>query len=517
MIRAVIYARYSSTNQREESIAGQIRDCKRYAKQNDFDIIEIYTDSALTGRSDKRPGFQKMIKDSETHTFQAVIVWKLDRFARDRYDSAMYRHKLKQNGVRIYSAMENISESPEGIILEGMMEALAEYYSANLAENVKRGLYDSALDRKILGSPTFGYRRGSDGKYEIDPATAPIVKRVFLEYASGKPYMDIIKDLNAEGIRTVKGRPFVVNSLRKILRNEKYIGMYRYRDIEDPNGIPPIIDVELFERVQREIKKRSFTKKRSVPGSVPESDYILTSKLFCGHCKEAMIGESARSATGETYRYYTCVGSKRKRNGCTKKRVPKQAIETEVLRILNETKLTDEYIEYVADQAMIYQAEHRKNEIQDVHEAELKDCENRIRNITAAIETGSASVTLAARLEELEKQRDLLISAIERDKLRNPIRSRESIIEFLQSVRAMSKRDSRAQIKLLDMFVKKIYLFDDPDDPKAQRLVLELKYDDSEETVPYDEIVRLIYAHPCHFVNKRTIYSSILIFVKIKA
>ena len=191
MTPAVIYARYSSDNQREESIAGQLRECHAYADRNGYLVVNEYTDSALSGKTDKRPGFQKMINDSASKSFQVVIVWKLDRFARNRYDAAVYRKKLRDNGVRLCSAMENISDSPEGIILEGLLESMAEYYSANLSENIKRGYYDSALERKMTCG-MLGYRRGPDGKYEIDPATAPIVQRIFEEYTSGKSRSEIL-------------------------------------------------------------------------------------------------------------------------------------------------------------------------------------------------------------------------------------------------------------------------------------------------------------------------------------
>ena len=156
MITAVIYARYSSSNQREESIDGQLRECHRYAEKAGLSVIHEYTDSAISGTSDKRPAFQQMIRDSKSHAFEVVIVWKLDRFARNRYDSAIYRKQLSDNGVRIVSAMETFSDGPEGIILEGLLEAMSEYYSANLSENIQRGLYDSALQRKFLGKPVLG-------------------------------------------------------------------------------------------------------------------------------------------------------------------------------------------------------------------------------------------------------------------------------------------------------------------------------------------------------------------------
>ena len=133
---AVIYARYSSDSQREASIEGQLRDCKDYAEKNGITVVGTYIDRAYSAKTDDRPDFQRMIKDSAKKIFDVVLVWKLDRFARNRYDSARYKIQLKKNGVKLMSATEIISEGPEGIILESVLEGYAEYYSADLAENV---------------------------------------------------------------------------------------------------------------------------------------------------------------------------------------------------------------------------------------------------------------------------------------------------------------------------------------------------------------------------------------------
>ena len=167
LIPAVIYARYSSSGQREESIEGQLRECRAWAARNGFRIIGEYTDKALTGRTDKRPDFQRMLKDAERGVFKAVICWKIDRFARNRYDSATYKYKLKKNGVRVYYAKEAIPEGPEGIILESVMEGYAEYYSENLSQNIKRGNYDSALERKTLGYKLLGLRKAPESLQKI--------------------------------------------------------------------------------------------------------------------------------------------------------------------------------------------------------------------------------------------------------------------------------------------------------------------------------------------------------------
>ena len=171
--KAVIYARYSSDNQREESIEGQIRECTEYAVRNDMTILTSYIDRALSARTADRPEFQRMIHDSEKGLFDVVLVWKLDRFSRDRYDSAHYKRILKKNGVRVISARENISEGPEGIILESMLEGYAEYYSAELSEKIQRGQKENALKcRSNGGNIPLGYVVGSEGVLETDSATA---------------------------------------------------------------------------------------------------------------------------------------------------------------------------------------------------------------------------------------------------------------------------------------------------------------------------------------------------------
>lgn len=514
MTPAVIYARYSSSNQREESIAGQLRDCHAYAERNGYTIINEYTDSALTGRSDQRPAFQKMISDSESRTFETVIVWKLDRFARNRYDSAMYRNKLKKNGVRIVSAMENISDSPEGIILEGLMESLAEYYSANLAENVKRGLYDSALERKILGQPTFGYKRGTDGKYEIDPETAPIIQRVFQEYSRGVPYMQIVADLNRDGLKTIKGKPFNKNSLWRMLQNKKYIGVYRYKDIIDPNGIPPIIEKELFDKVQAELKVRSKTKIRVDQNS--DQSFILAGYLYCGECGQPMTGETATSATGRKYKYYSCVGTKPQgKNGCHKKRVSKTWIENEVLRMINDEILTPEFIDKVVKRAMEYQKEQHENERVKILKKQLSAAETKIENVLKAIEAGSFSDVLNHRLAELETERSRLSSELMTESMEQPKYSEESIRAFFDKILKHERNASATQRYIIRNCVKRIYLFDVPDDKHAQRITIEINYFDKRTApAPLDQIVHKTSTHPCSCVHSRTIeyeYSIIVL------
>ena len=168
-MNAVIYARYSSDNQREESIEGQLRECKAFAKAKGLQIVGTYIDRALSAKTDNRPQFQKMIRDSAQKKFELVIVWKLDRFSRNRYDSARYKAALKKNGVRVVSATEAISEGAEGILLEALLEGMAEYYSADLGEKVLRGMTDNALKCKYNGGGVLvGYAIDAEQHFQID-------------------------------------------------------------------------------------------------------------------------------------------------------------------------------------------------------------------------------------------------------------------------------------------------------------------------------------------------------------
>lgn len=144
-MRAVIYARYSCDNQREESIEGQLRECKEFAERKGFALVGSYIDRAVSAKTDNRPEFQRMVKESGGNLFDVVIVWKLDRFTRNRYDSAHYKAVLRKNGVKVISATEVISEGAEGIILESVLEGYAEYYSAELSEKVIRGMTENVL------------------------------------------------------------------------------------------------------------------------------------------------------------------------------------------------------------------------------------------------------------------------------------------------------------------------------------------------------------------------------------
>jgi DNA invertase Pin-like site-specific DNA recombinase len=308
-IPGVLYGRYSpgsKQRERDVSIEQQFKECREYCKRLGIRIVGEYADRALTGTNDKRPQFQKMVNDSARGKFQVVVCWRVDRFARSREDSAIYKGRLRRNGVRVMYAKEDIPEGPEGILLEGNLETYAEFFSKKLSQDIRRGLKDNAENCKVNGVVPLGYRRSATGYYEIEPKGAEIVRKVFQAYAAGVPLKSVADDLNAQGYRSSKGARFNKGSFWGMLKNERYVGTYIYGDVRVEGGIPSIIDRQLFEKVQGLIVKH----KKSP--AAKWKDYILTGKLYCGLCGSPMVGDGGTSRSGKVYYYYTCLEKKSK-------------------------------------------------------------------------------------------------------------------------------------------------------------------------------------------------------------
>ena len=477
-MNAVIYARYSSDNQREESIEGQLRECKEYADQNGITVVRTYIDRALSAKTDSRPQFQQMIHDSATHTFEAVLVWKLDRFSRNRYDSAHYKRILKNNRVHVVSVTEPISNTPEGIMLESLLEGMAEYYSAELAEKVSRGHKENALKAKFNGGPVpLGYRIDSEHHYQIDPNTAPVVQEAFHRYAAGESIRSIIESLNARGIRNSRGNPFTKNSFQTLLKNRRYLGEYRYKDTVIPDAIPAIIDPDCFDAVQR----RCEIHRQAPAHNKADIHYLLTTKLFCGKCGTMMAGESGRSHTGTVHCYYKC--GTRKRSGkeaCSLKPVRKEPLEQFVVQTALEKVLNDRVIDLLADKLLEYQSKENTRLL--VLQAELKEVKRRIDNLVTAIEQGILTPSTKARMEELEQQREALETSILQEQIEKPPITREQILFWFDQFRHGDPADIVFQEKVIDCFVNSIYLFDD-------RIVVNFNYQEGGRPVSLEEVL----------------------------
>lgn len=288
-MNVVIYARYSSHNQTECSIEGQLKVCYEYAKQNKLNVIHEYIDRAQTGTNDNREQFQKMLADSERKYFQGVLVYQLDRFGRGDVVDAINEYKLNKNGVEVISAKENFSNDPSGNLMKGVIRSINKYYSDELSVKVRRGM-DLNADKCYYngGSVPLGLRlkvveelNGSFGKtikkkkFILDDETAPIVRKIFEMYSSGSTIVKIKEYLETKGLKYSNCK------IRTILGNKKYIGIYTHSGREIVDAIPQIIDNELFENVQKLLEKNKHSRSRLKT----QTEYILTTKLYCGNCK----------------------------------------------------------------------------------------------------------------------------------------------------------------------------------------------------------------------------------------
>lgn len=462
MKNVVIYARYSSSKQNDTSIEAQLAECYEYCKRNKYKVIGEYIDKALTGRNDDRPEFQRMIEDGKSKAFNAIVVYQLDRFARNRYDSAVYKSELKKNNIKVLSAKENITEDASGIIVEGVMEAIAEYYSAELSQKVKRNLKMNAEKGLFNGGyPPFGYKveevnydTYTKKKLAIDTDTAPVVKEIFNMRANDVKILDIVDYLNSKGYKTVMGKEFKKNSLQTILTNKRYIGTNIYNDLEFPNTIPAIIDEDLFYRVQEIVNKHKYA-----PATYKATEeYILTTKLFCGKCKEMMTGTCGKSQTGRVYRYYQCNGIKKHK--CKTKNVPKDYIEDLVVNYCRSI-LTDNNINIIAKET--YKINHEDNSQTSLIKSLQKQIdknEKGIEQLLKAIEQGINTPKVGERINQLQKDLDeaRLNLAREQHKLINL--SIDEIKFFLLQLKNGDINDMVYRKLLINLFVNRVYLYD---------------------------------------------------------
>lgn len=459
-MNVVIYARYSDSKQREESIEGQLEWCNEYAKREGHIVIGEYIDRAISAKTAERPQFQKMIKDSSKKLFQGIIVYQLDRFSRNRYDSAHYKNILKKNGVSVFSSREHISDDASGILVESVLEGMAEYYSVELSQKVTRGMKINA--EKCLsngGTTPLGYKI-VDHKYVLDEEKAPIVREIYTKYANGWSIKDICESLNERHIRTAQGAEFNKSSLHTMLKNRKYLGIYIYKDIEIKDGMPRIIDEDLFKKVQDKMTMN----KKSPARSRAKAEYLLTTKLFCGYCKSMLVGHSSNQSNtkGIIYNYYKCKNSGGSKP-CKKKMVMKDYIEDIVV---NECRalLTPKNIRRIAKEVVKISASMDDNSELIRLENLLKTAHEEKNNQMATIRKCADNVVremiiedlskIAADIKELERQ-------ITIEKSRHYIMTEQQIIERLSKLANGDINNIVYRKTLIKLFVNKIFLYDD--------------------------------------------------------
>jgi len=445
-MNAVIYARFSSSAQREASIEQQINVCTSYAQQNGYTIVQTYSDRALTGRTDQRPQFLQMIKDAREGRFCAVLVYALDRFSRDKYDSARYKHELRACGVRVVSATEPITDNPSGILIESVFEGLAQYYSAELSQKIRRGYEDNAKKCLACGSVPFGFRRGKDGRYEIHPEEAEVVREIFQRVSAGETYADICRDLNGRGIKTKHGASWNRSSFNTILSNQRYIGTYLSKYHVQEDAIPQIVEKELFYKVQ------TLPHSKNGPRRTPNGYYPLTGKLYCGLCGDAMTGTSGTSKSGKLCYYYSCHGHRAHK--CDQRSYPRDQLEETICRAIWDDVLSDDAIRWMAHQTILDQDKIREDSDLDIIRTELAQTRSQKSNIMNAIKAGIFTASTRDELLKLEQEEALLEDRVKQAETAiSALPSEDDIISFLDLFREGYASENAMKSALLDAFV----------------------------------------------------------------
>lgn len=450
MKTAVIYARYSSDSQTEQSIDGQLRVCQEYARTHDIIIVNTYIDRAMTGTNDNRPDFQRMIKESSRREWNYVLVYKFDRFSRNKYETAMHKKTLKDNGTKVISATEFVPDTPEGIIFESMLEGYAEYYSAELSQKIRRGNNESRHKGNLTGGRVpYGYKN-ENKKAVIVPEQAEVVRYIYTQYAQGVYVKDIIAELTAKGI-LYYGKRFVTNTVYKILKNERYSGIYRYNNEVFDNIYPQIVETETFEKVRKKINANKYGKKSE------DITYLLKDKIKCGYCGQSIVGDNGTARNGERRYYYKCRGRKANITDCHKEAIRKEVLENIVLDCIMQELNSPQCINEIVNAIMFEQERQAKsNTVLNLLLREQRSTENAIQNIMVAIEKGVITNTTTKRLKELESKQEDLEKQILIEKSKTMVMLTESDIRefYLQALRLEPKM-------LINSLIKQITLYDD--------------------------------------------------------
>lgn len=451
----VEYLRYSSDKQTEQSIEGQMHVCDEYAKRNNIKIVARYIDRALTATNDNRREFQRMIKDSGKKTWDYVLVYKLDRFSRDKYENAIHRHTLKMNGVKLLSAMENIPDTPEGIILESLLEGMNQYYSAELSQKVKRGMRETRLKGNFTGgSIIFGYKVTGDKltgrKVVPNENEAPIIKQIFELYAYGFTAKEIIKELENNNI-TQRGKTFPIVTIYHILHNERYIGRFTSCDgTLNTNTFPPIISEDLFNKVKEKLRLNNYGKQSKY------ETYLLRNKVICGYCHGKINGDGGTSKSGRKFHYYTC-NNLRYKHKCNKKRIPKDILEKIIVDTTIKVLSQEHYLSYIAEMIL---KRHRQEKTDNSHiktlEKEQLQTQTAINNIISAIEQGIITPSTKQRLNELEIKLEEIKANISLAQTQQPKEIKKENIIY----RIKSTLQKKPKI-MVNALIKKIILYDD--------------------------------------------------------
>ena len=491
----VAYARFSSDNQREESIDAQLRAIRQYCESKGYILVNTYVDEARSATTDDRPSFQRMISDAVAGQWEAVIVHKLDRFSRNRYDSAIYKKQLRDVGVRVESVLEHLDDSPESVILESLLEGMSEYYSKNLAREVRKGQQENALKCRHNGGPVlYGYKLNEDMHYIINEAEA--VRIAYEMVAQGSSYSEVIALLTERGYKTRNGRKFCTSTLLHMLRNEKYNGTYTYNRtlpqtggkrtnesrpddqiLRIPDGMPAIVDMQTWQDVQDIIKRRSTQSAKAAKRA--KEVYLLQGLIKCGNCGTNMVGTRVRSnRDNKTRIYYECNGRKRKTADCKMRRISRDYVEGLVIDYIEKYILSDSAMERVR-QLLIDEMEREQaaspSGVAGLKK-ELADTERSIDNLIDAIAAGVDAVRLRGKIDALEAKRAELEHRINLLEARNAptqldLSGLDAIIAKYRNIRGRSREEQK---EIINRFVSEVIVYDNDDD--GDKVILTMNY-----------------------------------------
>ena len=478
-MKAAIYARVSSDRQDVDlSVSAQLKHLREYARANGYEIAREYVDEAETGRTTRRPEFQQMISDVRRRSklFDVILVYKYSRFTRNREDSIVYKSLLRKYGVRVISMTEPFEDTPTGKLMEAIIESLDEFYSANLAQEVLRGMRESASRGFYMpGRAPYGYNRikVKDGHkerptLERDPRTAPVVSRIFRDFLASRGLKEVTAALNTDGIPSSGGKQWNKTSVHKILVNKAYTGTLVW-GVEGDSGLPPIVvenawedlvDRETFESAQKVLRSRSFTKAHPRRSA---SRYLLSGLVKCGSCKRALTGTTAKSGR---HSYYVCGSLLQKGAGtCTARYLPAPALESRVLEVISGQVLEEgniqELVHLVGEEMASLNSERLKRVL--VVEGELREVESRLDRLYEALETGSLEMDdLAPRIKSQRQRHEQLMESKERigeelHGVRNRGLDLEAIKNQVGELREVLEEGSTAERKaFIKSFVKEI-------------------------------------------------------------
>lgn len=485
MKTAVAYARYSSDNQREESITAQLRAMYAYSEKENIKILKEYVDEAESAKTDNRPYFLRMIDELSSGKIKAdfVLVHKLDRFARNRYDSAIYRKKIKDANMRLIAVSQPMDDSPESVILESTLEAMAEYYSLNLGREVMKGLKENAYRGKHTGgTPPLGYNVDPQTKqYVLNEREADIVRLIYDMVLAGNSYSNIIDECNAKGYKTKWGKPFGKNSIYSILKNEKYTGLYIFNKLDNEhnghkckpreewivveNAMPIIIEKEKWDEVQNMLNNRTKQRNRSV------RPYVLTGKVICGECGGSYVGSRTKGGNGEYYYFYLC--SDKKRLGqCTNLSIRAEYLESYVLDRIQARcyPQNEDDVIFMVNHLMTLQKNmlHSKNHEAEYLKKELARIETKIKKYLDAFETGSMMGNIVSeRLALLETEKNTYLDRLKDINEPQLLLTPKYIREYYQkNNKSLTIRDDVSDLqRIININTQEVKIIPGPDEP----------------------------------------------------